>query len=107
MAERTFISATTTLLWVKIRSHIIIYNKHASIALGARGLSEYYEQWNSRFAYHEKSIIEASRSLQNILEFVYDPEVATADYVAELADSRWFHYRIFEIYLRQVGRNAK
>ena len=100
-------SATTTLLWVKVRAHIIIYNQHAQIALGTPNLREFYEHWTARFSYHEKSIIEAARSLHNILEFVYDPDVATSDYVSELAESKWFHYRIFDNHLRNIGHNAE
>lgn len=101
------VSATTKLLWMKFRFPIIIHDKNAEIALGTKLLHDYYDQWKSRFDYYEQSVIDACSALNNVLEYVYDPAIATSAFVSNIAASTWFQYRVFGTYLTNIGRHSE
>lgn len=105
--NRNVVSATSKLLWMKFRSPIVIYDKDAALALGTRLLWEYYDQWHARFAVYEQGVIAACHSLQDVIEYVYDPVVATSKYIADLSGSGWFRSRVFGTYLTNIGRAAR
>jgi hypothetical protein len=103
--ERGVLSLTTKFLWLKVRSPIIIYDSKASSAVGVRtgDIREYYSKWRRRFNAHAKEIGVACSSLQAVIEYSVNPELATARYVEELSSHQWFQERVLDIYLWHLG----
>lgn len=101
------VSATTKLLWMKFRSPIIIYDSKAGLALGANLLRKFYDQWHARYAVHRAEILDSCNALQDVLDYVSDPGIASADFVRDLAAENWFQQRVFGNYLTNIGRSAR
>jgi len=99
------LSLTTKFLWVKFQWPIIIYDSKARSAVGARtgDLADYYARWRQRFNEHAKDIEAACNSLQNVVEYSVNPDLATPRYVQELSGHQWFRERVFDIYLWHLG----
>lgn len=101
------LSATTKLLWMKFRSPVIVYDANAELALGTDLLRRFYDQWYARYAVYKTDILDACNSLQDVLDYVCDPAIASADFVRDLAAESWFQQRVFGTYLTNIGRNAR
>ena len=100
-------SATTKIMWLKFRSPVIIYEPTAADALGVKLTGEYFDRWKDRFRYYRQSVSDACLSLVDALQYVYDPETATREFVEELAAKAWFQQRVFGAYLSFIGRNVE
>jgi hypothetical protein len=103
--NRDVLSLTTKFLWLKIKSPIIIYDSRARTALGIRegNIDAYYRRWRQAFDEHAAQIELACDSLQHVLDFSVNPQLATASYVSDLASQRWFRDRVLYIYLWHLG----
>jgi hypothetical protein len=95
------ISLTTKLLWMKMKSPIIIYDSRARTAVGTAlgDLAEYYEEWRKRFTPCDDQIRDACASLSKVHEYVENPEIATVPYIEEITAHAWFRERVFDFYL--------
>ena len=103
--NRGVLSLTTKFLWLKVRSPIIIYDSKARKAVGTRDgdIEAYYSRWREKFSAQAKDIDAACDSLQQVLEYSVNPQLATACYVQGLTSHDWFKERVFDIYLWHLG----
>jgi hypothetical protein len=103
--KRGVLSLTTKFLWLKVRWPIIIYDSKARSAVGAKtdDLADYYARWRRRFNEHAKDIELACESLQSVVEYSVNPDLATPRYVEELSGHQWFRERVFDMYLWHLG----
>lgn len=103
--NRDVLSATTKLLWLKIRSPIIIYDSQARQALDTADgdLAAYYDAWQAKFNAVRHQIAAARAELVDVLQYTADTSVATKPYVQSLAEEEWFNQRVLDIYLWHVG----
>jgi hypothetical protein len=105
---RNVLSATTKLLWLKLRSPIIIYDQQARDALGTRpgDLESFYDEWRRMFELSKPAIVDAVASLVDVLDYTVDPQTATRDYVLEFRTADWFLERVFDTHLWNLGNTG-
>lgn len=103
--DRGVLSLTTKFLWFKVKSPIIVYDGNAKKALKVwtDDLSAYYSAWRTRFNAVADDIDLACDSLQDVLEYSVNPQLATASYVRDLSSRQWFKERVFDNYLWNLG----
>jgi len=103
--DREVLSFASKILWVKIKSPVIIYDKQARQALGTDDgdYREYCLKWREKYAGHEKVIGKACDSLHKMRKYCSNPIRATEQYISEVAAQDWFRHRVFDIYLWHGG----
>jgi hypothetical protein len=103
--DRGVLSLTTKFLWLRVKTPIIIYDSRARAALGTTttDLGSYYSIWRKQFDDHADDIDVACKSLEHVVEYSVDPQVATTNYVRELSRQQWFKERVFDNYLWNLG----
>lgn len=99
------LSATTKLLWLKIRNPIIIYDSQARKALNAKDgdFSDFYEKWHAAYEKDKEPIASACSKLSRISRYSCDQTIATKDYVKTISAQPWFQERVFDVYLWHKG----
>ncbi len=102
------LSATTKFLWLKLRFPIVIYDRQARLALGTRGgdLHAYYDAWFDRYAKLRDEIATASLSLVDLGDYTCEPATANPTFLSSLVGEEWFHQRVFDIHLWNIGQNG-
>ena len=104
--DRGVLSLTTKMLWLKFRTPLVIYDSQARNALGTKAgdLEGYVHIWRKTFEAKHPEISDACESLVTVRDYCLDPGVATAGYIKELAEQRWFQERVLDNYLWNRGR---
>lgn len=102
---RDVLVLTTKLLWLKMKSPIIIYDSQARKALQvAPGkIDKYYSLWREKFSEYGEQIQDACACLQEMHEYTENPEITTPQYIAKTAAQPWFRERVFDVYLWYLG----
>lgn len=105
---KNVLSLTTKFLWLKLKSPIVVFDSQARRALKVREGSpeiyiEYYDKWQSLFQQKRPAIAFACSLLPNLGRFTARPGVATPDYLQSLVSQQWFHERVLDVYLWNVG----
>ncbi|MBI4483883.1 MAG: hypothetical protein HY652_13475 [Acidobacteria bacterium] len=105
---REVLSLTTKFLWLRVRSPVIIYDSQVRRAVGTRlgDIDEYYSRWREKFKQYAQEIDAACDSLSSIRDYSIDPEVVSAEYIAETASQQWFKGRVLDVYLWHRGPDA-
>jgi hypothetical protein len=105
--EKKVLSLTTKFLWLKLQSPIIIYDSQARIALGTKdgNLIAYYEEWLKNFKKCEDQIKQACAKLSDLHLHTVNYEMEREEYIKSISSERWFHERVFDIYLWNKGKN--
>jgi hypothetical protein len=100
------LSVTTKLLWLKIRSPIIIYDSQARIALNTPDgdLPSFYSAWRAKYDTHRKDIVTVCAKLSKVAEYAYDQTTATPSYVQKISVQPWLQERVFDMYLWHQGQ---
>jgi hypothetical protein len=100
-------SLTTKFLWLKLKRPIIMYDSQARIALGTKNdnLTDYYEKWLKNFDKCEDQIKQACAKLSNLHLYTVNYEMEREEYIKSISSERWFHERVFDIYLWNKGKN--
>ncbi len=103
--KRDVRSATTKILWLKVRSPMIIYDSQVRKALRTKkgDLSAFNHAWKAKYESAREHIADACSRLATVLEYTADTSVATTAYVQSLANEEWFKQRVLDIYLWHVG----
>jgi hypothetical protein len=103
--DRGVTSLTTKFLWLKMRSPIIIYDSRARKALRMKSedIPDYYFRWREQFNSYFNEINAACALLPGVHEYSEAPEVATPQYIEEIASQPWFKERVFDVYLWRLG----
>lgn len=103
--RKNLLSLTTKLLWLKLRSPIIIYDKRARMDLQAKDgdLNDFYFKWKIRYSLYEKKIEIACKKLKKVYKYTIDPEIATPEYVFKISEKKWFKERVFDSFLWHGG----
>lgn len=106
--NRGVLSLTTKFLWLKFKSPILIYDSQARIAVGSKNgdLQDYYEKWLAEFENHKEEIQSVCTILSSLSLYAVDQRLADKKYIDEISSSKWFHERVFDIYLWSKGSNA-
>lgn len=102
---RSVLSLTTKFLWLKLKSPILIYDSQARKALGVTDgdYSLYFTRWLEEFEKHRPQIESISARLPQLHKYVADQENGTPEYISTICNKRWFHERIFDHYLWNLG----
>jgi len=95
------LSLSTKLLWLKLKSPIIIYDNQARLALGTKvgDLDSYYNCWRKKFEVHSEEISNACERLYKMSKYAVDQDIGTKDYIQNISSEQWFKERVFDIYL--------
>lgn len=103
---KSVLSVTTKLLWLKIRSPIIIYDSQARKALNTPDgdLPSFYSAWRAGFETHREDIVTVCEKLRKVAKYAYDQTTATPSYVQQISDQPWFQERVFDMYLWHQGQ---
>lgn len=103
--NRGVLSLTTKFLWLKFKSPILIYDSQARIAVGSKNgdLQDYYENWLAEFENHKEEIQSVCTILSSLSLYVVDQRFADKKYIDEISSNKWFHERVFDIYLWSKG----
>lgn len=106
--DRGVLSLTTKFLWLKFKSPILIYDSQARIAVESKDgdLQSYYENWLAEFENHKEEIQSVCKKLSGLSLYAVDQRFANRQYIDEISSSKWFHERVFDIYLWSKGNNA-
>jgi hypothetical protein len=106
--NRGVLSLTTKFLWLKFKSPILIYDSLARIAVNSTDgdLVGYYKNWAAEFENHEDEIQSVCSKLSNLNLYATDQSIATKEYINIISSNKWFHERVFDIYLWSKGNNA-
>lgn len=104
--DRSVLSITTKLLWLKIRNPIIVYDSQARTALNTPDgdLLLFYKAWRAKYNMHSKAIATVCAKLSNVAEYSYDQTIATPSYVKDISAQPWFQERVFDMYLWHEGQ---
>ncbi len=103
--NRGVLSITTKLLWLKIRTPIIMYDSRSCQALNtdARDFSGFYTAWKNEYEKHEKNIAKACTKLSRVSKYSCDQTIANPAYVKCISAKPWFQERVFDMYLWHKG----
>ncbi|HMV99671.1 MAG TPA: hypothetical protein PKE58_05980 [Acidobacteriota bacterium] len=106
--HREMLSATTKLLWLKIKSPVIIYDSQARKALKVSegNIKDFYYRWEKSFEELKPEIEAACAGLSAVHHYCADSNMATSEYIEELASQEWFKERVFDLYLWNKGDSA-
>jgi hypothetical protein len=77
------------------------------IVTPAGNLQAYYKAWTDRYQKDQPAVRFACTALATLTCYCVYPATATPKYVAELAAKRWFHERVFDIYLWHLGARRR
>lgn len=97
---------TTKLLWLKVRSPIIIYDSQVRKALDTPNgvLSCFYDAWQAKYESKKKSIEKVCEKLSRVSRYSYNHTIATPSYVQNISAQPWFQERVFDVYLWHEGQ---
>ncbi len=106
--NRGLLSLTTKFLWLKFKSPILIYDSQARIAVESRDgdLAGYYKNWLIEFENYKDEIQRVCLKLSQHNLYAVDQSIATKEYINKISTNKWFHERVFDIYLWSKGNNA-
>ncbi|MEO2026701.1 MAG: hypothetical protein ABGZ23_12565 [Fuerstiella sp.] len=98
---------TTKVLWLALKRPIIIYDSQARMALGTRAgdLEGFYTEWRKAFQTHAARIARVCKKLEKMGAYSVDAKRATPKFIHKVASTRWFHERVFDIYLWSKGND--
>lgn len=106
------ISAATKLLWLRHRRPFVIYDSRSRRALDLPPASSpsgsyeaYVEKWQAEFQVFRSPILEACSQLSRLGKFL--PPGVTAAMADRWSKSKWFHERVFDHYLWEMGGQSK
>ncbi|MBT3168670.1 MAG: hypothetical protein HN334_02245 [Candidatus Cloacimonetes bacterium] len=112
--DRGVLSLTTKFLWLKIQHPVIIYDSQAKNALGLKTAlyESYYEKWLCEFLKRENEIKEKCEELAKIHKYAITYQKNTKidigknakKYIKKISSEKWFHERVFDIYLWHKGK---
>ena len=85
-----------------------LYDSQARIAVESKDgdLQSYYENWLAEFENHKEEIQSVCKKLSGLSLYAVDQRFANRPYIDEISSSKWFHERVFDIYLWSKGSNA-
>jgi hypothetical protein len=100
------LSATTKLLWLKVRSPVIIYDAQVRRALNteAGNFEAFYQAWQNDYENHREEIAAVCAQLSTVARYAYNQDIATEAYVREISAQPWFQERVFDVYLWDRGQ---
>ena len=103
--NRKVLSATTKLLWLKMKHPIVIYDSKARKALNSKdgNFQDFYEKWHHGFIQYQDKIKTVCSKLSELHLYAIDQEIGTKDYIEQISSEAWFHERVFDIYLWHKG----
>lgn len=106
--NRGVLSLTTKFLWLKLKSPILMYDSQARIAVKSSDgdLAGYYKNWFVEFENHKDEIQSVCSNLSQLNLYAVDQSIATKEYINKISSNKWFHKRVFDIYLWSKGNNA-
>lgn len=100
---KNYYSASSKFLWLKFQSPIIIMDSRTIKALDKKlkpeNYSQYYSLWKETYLKCEKQIIKSCLLLPSVKNYFYNPDMD----ISEIIHSKWFHERVFDIYLWEKG----
>ncbi len=104
------LSAASKLLWLSIRSPIMVYDGRVASALSIRGgyanvirdYENYTRAWRAEYEAVEVAIEKAIKNLPNGRAFMPYTQLTDAELVA-FAEKQWFKERVFDIFLWELG----
>jgi len=100
------VSAASKLLWLRVRSPVIIFDSRALKWLKTNGYpvpygggyGEYRKKWLAAFQEHEVRIQSACAGLVAVRKYTHAHEESEKA-ISDLCSSRWFKERVFDKYL--------
>lgn len=105
--NRTVLSVTTKLLWLKLCDpNVIIYDSQTRAALHTADgdLSGFYKAWHTKYEAHREDIVTVCANLSDVAKYAYDQTVANPSYVKDISAKLWFQERVFDTYLWFEGQ---
>ena len=100
---KNYYSASSKFLWLKFQSPIIIMDSRTIKALDKKlkpeNYKDYYSLWKTEYSKNEKEIKKCCSLLPSVKSYFYNPEMD----IIEIINSKWFHERVFDIYLWEKG----
>jgi len=103
--KRKFFSASSKFLWLKFQSPIVIIDSRTIKAidknLKPEDYKEYFVKWQLEFNKHAEEIKSCCLELPKLKKYSYNPAMQ----IDEIVSSKWFHERVFDIYLWEIGVN--
>ncbi|MFN8257707.1 MAG: hypothetical protein U0W24_18575 [Bacteroidales bacterium] len=100
---KNYYSASSKFLWLKFQSPIIIMDSRTIKALDKKlkpeNYSQYYSLWKQTYSKYEKQIVKSCLGLPSVKNYFYNPDMD----ISEIIHSKWFHERVFDIYLWEIG----
>lgn len=99
------LSLTTKVLWLKLKRPVIIYDAQARSAIGTRAgdLKGFYNDWRKEFQRHSHEIARVCAKLEKMGVYSVNGPRATPNLIHKVASTRWFHERVFDVYLWNKG----
>ncbi|MCC5805765.1 MAG: hypothetical protein JJU00_05495 [Opitutales bacterium] len=93
---------------MKFRDPIIIYDSKARKALDTpvNDLEAFYKEWEIEYEKIEDRIVRVSRRLARFHRFLAMNDTVNKAEVDEVTGSRWFHRRVFDVYLWFKGNSS-
>ena len=106
--KRSVLSLTTKILWLKVKTPIIIYDAQARRTLGIKAgdLTSYYNAWRKVFQEKSVEISASCAELVTMSKYTVDVDLATTSYIQNVTSNRWFHERVLDLYLWNAGSNG-
>jgi hypothetical protein len=104
---RDLLSAATKFLWLRYPKVVVIFDSQARLALHTPlgDYDRYLARWLSQYATDETEIVRCCAEVASSAARI-SPDAAIDQEVRNLAGERWFHRRVYDIYLWKVGRPA-
>lgn len=89
--DRRVLSLTTKFLWLKVKSHVRIYDKQARIALQTEegDFTAFNDAISERYSACEEHIVEACSKLKNLLSYSVRPKMSQ-DEIENIVSKHWF-----------------
>jgi hypothetical protein len=101
--DKNYFSASSKFLWLKFQSPIIIMDSRTIKALDKKlkpeNYENYYYLWKDEYSKFENEIKNCITLLPSVKSYFYNPEMD----ITEIINSKWFHERVFDIYLWEKG----
>ena len=104
--NQNFISAASKFLWLMFQSPVKIYDNQARQALCLKGrpdYSKYFERWKIEFDKKRVDIENACQKLSGDYLYAEPSKLAKEEYIKKISSEKWFHERVFDIYLWKKG----
>ena len=103
--EKEVLSFTSKLMWVKLKSPVVIYDKRAREALRTKAgdYESYCSRWRETYQRYTRAIEDACKSLYKVRKYCADPTTATEQYISNVASAEWSKHGVFDIFLWSAG----